>query len=146
MRLLITYHTNWKILLLTSRGMFVGFREQLDAFMGSLNLKGIRERALFKKLENYYQRIRFASLLVWFLAVPFGFSILTEASHFVFGISRKIKKVNRNWKKPNQLKCVVSKSLTILIIKPEGFNIYIDSLLNFFSHAILMYTSILMYL
>uniref|UniRef100_A0A7N0TNB0 DDT domain-containing protein n=1 Tax=Kalanchoe fedtschenkoi TaxID=63787 RepID=A0A7N0TNB0_KALFE len=36
---------------------FYSTKEELDAFMGSLNLKGIRERALFKKLENHYQRI-----------------------------------------------------------------------------------------
>ncbi|KAL9680006.1 hypothetical protein QQ045_017877 [Rhodiola kirilowii] len=36
---------------------FYSSKEELDAFMGSLNLKGIRERALFKKLENFYPRI-----------------------------------------------------------------------------------------
>lgn len=31
---------------------------QLDALMGSLNLKGERERALKKQLDKYYPKIR----------------------------------------------------------------------------------------
>jgi hypothetical protein len=34
--------------------------KQLDALMGSLNVKGIRERALKQQLEKFYSKIRYA--------------------------------------------------------------------------------------
>ncbi|PON48734.1 WSTF/Acf1/Cbp [Parasponia andersonii] len=36
---------------------YYGSKEELDALMGSLNCKGVRERALRKQLETYYSRI-----------------------------------------------------------------------------------------
>ncbi|KAK1393405.1 hypothetical protein POM88_012461 [Heracleum sosnowskyi] len=38
-------------------GIIHSFLEQLDSFIGSLNRKGVRERALKKELEDHYERI-----------------------------------------------------------------------------------------
>jgi hypothetical protein len=35
--------------------------QQLDALIGSLNIEGIRERALEQELEKFYDKIRYAT-------------------------------------------------------------------------------------
>lgn len=46
-------------------------KRQLDVLMGSLNVKGIRERALKRQLENFYNTIRYMYLHFHLLLLGF---------------------------------------------------------------------------
>jgi hypothetical protein len=43
--------------------------QQLDALIGSLNIEGIRERALEQELEKFYDKIRYATVLKFYFAL-----------------------------------------------------------------------------
>jgi hypothetical protein len=48
--------------------------QQLDALIGSLNTKGIRERALKQQLEKFYDKIRYAAEVypqIYFILLDF---------------------------------------------------------------------------